>query len=724
VNHRRIAALLLTSALLGCVHLSGSVPPREAAKGTGHFLAGAARIDITPIPGIAMGGHSLIGRVGRGYWSRLHARAIYLEDATGHGIALVQCDLWSISGGLSDRVAQLLAVEDELLAKLGGRRLGREQIILAASHTHHSPALYSTDPFFSSLAATESGFDAQLFEFFAHRIAWAIADAVAAARPARVYEAQQAVQLAFRNRSMPAFRRNPEALEILQENADLPLCDAHPEYPDTEACRGVDPRVVALRVEAESGSLIAAMLFFAAHPTLISHLSTLYGADLSGAVAIQLERRMAATLAGEREPIVAVFNGAEGDVSGVWTNQSRTDVLRVAEAIIGDLWPKLSEPSAATWRRVDGPIAFQFERAALRGQRVEDPDLGAGRTAWIPMPGRASAAGAEDGRSGTAPFFFREGKRGVDLGAHGTKIGTLDLLTLFGVTIPPFWFTRLMTLTLPPPTRVGIGVYRLGPLRFAALPGEFTTVLGRRIARDITPPEGNRADVLLIGLAHNYAYYFTTPEEYDLQHYEGSSTIYGRWSGPYLRHRLTQLGQAAEHDCTEARPHEFRYRTGRRRHSDTRHIDLAPDRLDAGTLFVEDWAPGDAAAAPRARHCWRDAVPQLGTRSASRCGATRGGWECATPRVAIEVRTSQGWQPYARDGIPENDGGLTFLTLASGDERASAEATCWCSYWLAPEGADPSVAYRFSVDTLIGEVEVSEAFELDHSPPPNVSCGL
>lgn len=724
MNHRRSGALLLASTLLGCVHLSGTVPPRADTSGTGRFLAGAARVDITPIPGIAMGGHSLIGRVGRGYWSRLHARAFYLEDADGRGFALVQCDLWSISGGLSDRVAELLATESELLAKLGGRRLGREQVVLAASHTHHSPALYSTDVFFATLAATESGFDVRLFEFLAQRIAWAVADAVAAARPARVYQTQEAARMAFRNRSMPAFRRNPEAREILDANADLPLCEVQPDYPDPEACRGVDPRVVALRVEAESGDPIGAMLFYAAHPTLISHFSTVYGADLNGAIALTLERRMAAAREVERPPVVAVFNGAEGDVSGVWTHQSRADVLRVAESIVGELWPKLAQPPEVDWRRVDGPIGFQFDRVPLRGQRVGDPDVGSGRTAWIPMTGRASVAGAEDGRSEANRFLFHEGKRGVDFGAHGTKIGTGNFVNLFGVAIPPFYLTQLFFLTLPPPTHAGIGVYRLGPLRFAALPGEFTTVLGRRIARGVTPWNGRREDVLLVGLAHDYVYYFTTPEEYDLQHYEGSSTIYGRWSGEYMRYRLTQLGRAVEREPSEARAHGFHHRTGWRTRSDVRDLELAPDRLDSGTLFVEGWAPGDADVSPRPRHCWRDAVPQLGARSASACAQKRGGWECATPRVAIEVQTREGWQTYRRDGIPEDDAGLSFLTLASGDKGGATEATCWCSYWLAPEGADPSAAYRFSVKTLAGSVATSPAFALGDAPPPDAgACG-
>jgi neutral ceramidase len=716
VSRWRLVAALWLAASLGCVHVAGTVPPRGASDGTGSFLAGAARVDITPIPGIAMAGHSRIGRIGRGYWSRLHARAIYLEDAGGRGIALVSCDLWSIAGGLSDRVALLLATQPDLLAKLGARRLGREQIVLAATHTHHSPGLFSTDLFFATLSGRESGFDEALFEFLAQRIAWAIADAAARARPARVYEHQEPVAGVFRNRSLEAFRANPEAQAILASNAALPLCEPHPDYPDVEACRGIDPRVVTLRIEAARGELIAAAVVFAAHPTLVSHHSTVYSADLHGAVALGLERRLAAAAGGARAanggPIVAVFNGAEGDVSGVWTHQTREDVVRDADAIVASVGPRLEGPSAGDWRRVDGDVAFHFDRLNLRGQRVRDPELGSGRTAWIPMPGRASVKGAEDGRSDAWSFLFHEGKRGLAIGPHGSKVGGADLLELFGVSLPPFWFTRLLTLVLPPPARVGVGVYRLGPLRLAALPGEFTTVAGRRIAAALAPPGGSREDVVLIGLAHDYAYYFTTPEEYDLQHYEGSSTLYGRWSATHVQHRLSRLAARPGAGASEAAAYAFDHRTGPRRESDTRRLAQPPARLDEGTAPLTGVeATGDAAK--RLPHaCWRDAVPRLGLRGASRCAAAHGGWECATPRVSIEVETASGWRPHLHRGVPEDDGGLSFLTLAGRAERKSTEATCWCSYWLPPDATDRSARFRFEVETLRGDVLHSEAFDL------------
>jgi neutral ceramidase len=713
VKRRGIAALLLALALQGCLHVAGTVPPRSPAQATGRFLGGAARVDITPIPGIAMGGHSTIGRISRGVWTRLHARALYLEDAAGRGLVLVGCDLWSIPGGLSDRVAQLLATKAELLAMLGGRSLGREQLVLAATHTHHSPGLYSTDLFFASLAAKQGGFDPELFEFLAQRIAWVIAEAVQGARPAHVYENQVRVARAFRNRSMPAFRANSEAQAIIDANHDLPRCERSDEYPDADACQGIDPRVVTLRIESTEGDLIGLFVQFAAHPTLINHISTVYSADLHGAVALEIERRLAArSESPAAPPPVAVFNGAEGDVSGIWTRQTRADVLRVADIVVDEVWSKLVSSSPADWRRVDGDIGFQVEKASLRGQVVRHPSVGKGRTAWIPMPGRASAAGAEDGRSGIAPRLFHEGKQGVDLGAHGAKIGTLDFLNLFGVTIPPFWLTRAMTLVIPPPSRVAIGLYRLGPLRLVALPGEFTTTLGRRIAQEVALADAPREDVLILGLAQDYAYYFTTPEEYDLQHYEGSSTLYGRWSGAHLQSRFAELARKLAVGNTAAASHAFDHRTGGRYESDPRRLVQPPMELDEGTEAVagaNDWP----------QHCWNDDVPTLAGRSAGACALTQGGWECATPRVGIEVEAPSGWQPYRRDRAVEDDRGKNLLTLAgsAADSGAagvsSSDATiAWCSYWLVSKDTPPA-RYRFAVQTVEGRLEHSPGFELD-----------
>lgn len=39
---------------------------------------------------------------------------------------------------------------------------------------------------------------------------------------------------------------------------------------------------------------------------------------------------------------------------------------------------------------------------------------------------------------------------------------------------------------------------------------------------------GEDAYVVIAGPANTYAHYVTTPEEYDVQRYEGASTLFGR----------------------------------------------------------------------------------------------------------------------------------------------------------------------------------------------------
>lgn len=60
-----------------------------------------------------------------------------------------------------------------------------------------------------------------------------------------------------------------------------------------------------------------------------------------------------------------------------------------------------------------------------------------------------------------------------------------------------------------------------------ALPGEFTTMSGRRVRKTIRAGQTSNINVILAGLSNIYTSYVTTPEEYQLQRYEAASTIYG-----------------------------------------------------------------------------------------------------------------------------------------------------------------------------------------------------
>ena len=321
---------LVVVTVSGCATIAGQLPVPQPHRPSGAFRAGVARVDITPAPGVPMGGHSKAGRIARGYWTRLFARAFVLEDAAGNTVALVSCDLWSVPAGLVDRVAEILLTRAET------HHIDRDQLVLAATHTHHSPGNFSTSAFYNVWASASMGFDARLFEFLAQPIAQAIVNAAAARRPATVSHVASPLNGVTRNRSLAAFLLNAERAEVDE---------------------GVDPRATALwiREAAAPGRVLGVAAFVAMHPTLLGRATPVYSADIFGVAANYAER----TLHGQSpEAVVGLFNGAEGDVSVVSRHRDRGAALRLGErlgqAIVAN--PARFPPSSALLLAI--PVMF------------------------------------------------------------------------------------------------------------------------------------------------------------------------------------------------------------------------------------------------------------------------------------------------------------------------------------------------------------------------------
>ncbi|KAL1682695.1 Neutral/alkaline nonlysosomal ceramidase [Schizophyllum commune] len=86
------------------------------------------------------------------------------------------------------------------------------------------------------------------------------------------------------------------------------------------------------------------------------------------------------------------------------------------------------------------------------------------------------------------------------------------------------------------PHTVDIQMLRVGNFVMLIMPGELTTMAGRRI-REALRSEliasgvlGEDAYVVVAGPANTYAHYVTTREEYGVQRYEGGSTIFGQYT--------------------------------------------------------------------------------------------------------------------------------------------------------------------------------------------------
>lgn len=73
-------------------------------------------------------------------------------------------------------------------------------------------------------------------------------------------------------------------------------------------------------------------------------------------------------------------------------------------------------------------------------------------------------------------------------------------------------------------------LFVIGSLVLVAVSGEFTTMAGRRLKSDMkltAQSAGFNFDVVIAGLSNMYTSYIATPEEYQVQRYEGASTLYG-----------------------------------------------------------------------------------------------------------------------------------------------------------------------------------------------------
>jgi neutral ceramidase len=172
-----------------------------------------------------------------------------------------------------------------------------------------------------------------------------------------------------------------------------------------------------------------------------------------------------------------------------------------------------------------------------------------------PQVGAGAAAGSEGSQSnlkdwkvlGLFPLYAKEGA--VDKVSGGCQAPKRELP----------WILRLGLGDLHLPTQSQLMVVQIGDLVAAAVPVEMTTEVGFRIRAAMlrTSSERNlgaRATVV-VGLANGYMQYVATREEYQAQHYEGGSTLYGPGFAEYLQDEIVELtAQLSDRDYARVEP--------------------------------------------------------------------------------------------------------------------------------------------------------------------------
>src|SRR5215831_9060452 len=267
---RRRCTALVALLLLALVSLSPAA--------TDHRIrAGFASVDLTPSPGLEMGGFGMnLERKGEAVHDLLLARAVVLES-NGRKMAIVGCDLGGLRAGI---VAKARALIHDAIG------IEPSRVMVAATHTHSAPVVAQ----WIGVGKEDSDYLSTL----PGRIAQAVITAGSRLEAGELAYGEAAVQAVARNR----------------------------EYPDGP----LDPKVRTLKFTREDGKLAGFVANYSVHPVVMAEKTRLYTGDLAGVATDKVARAFPGS--------VGIFvQGSCGDINPIYAHMPQAESLEKLELL-------------------------------------------------------------------------------------------------------------------------------------------------------------------------------------------------------------------------------------------------------------------------------------------------------------------------------------------------------------------------------------------------------
>ena len=639
--------------------------------------AGAVCIDITPPPGMPMGGYSILANKGKGFRTRLKARVVYLNDGKGHSIALVQTDLTSASLLLHHKVA-------ETVSEKTGLRPG--DIAITASHSHSAPANFFENDFYNKHMTCGQWLEVSFLEFAAQRISQGILDAYGSRRAAKIATGSRDIYGYNRNRSLDSY--------VLNKNVgDIRMDDPEAVY------KAVNPALCMVRIDVQDNDgrykPLAAFSSFSVHATALTPPVEVYNADLFAYAQKDLEWTIQRKYKTPWAVVHALTNGTQGDMAPAVSNLGNNifsfspvnwkearklgqGIGREAISLFDELGDKLT---------ADISLGSSVRELNIREHNVaENIKLCKDAVVGNPLVGGANEPAGpwiwaipflKGGNVMSRRWFFKDG-------CQGNK---RHLLFSF--------FQPLIEPKDSFPNTVMFQLIRVNDTVILPVPFEVTAESGRRIVARVKREFVEAGDdsiqhVWVAGNSNGYFGYTTTPEEYSRQNYEGGHTLYGRYSTPYLTAQLGLLARdfKASGEVQELKP-EWKYEikvntfypevqvsTGQRQAL------AQPQAVKAEKYYEEDYVV----------FYWQDVGP--------------GEIDFHEPLSRVEVKIDEHWVPMLENAEPIDDDGydMEVRYLKKLDEGMGKYEVRW--YNPVPGGE-----YRFVIEPRCKQAAlVSRAF--------------
>lgn len=529
------------------------------------YLLGVGKADITgPVVELNLMGYANSSQVGTGLRQRLYSRAFIVGDPNDLSQRFIYMVLDTHSGDTAIRYGIL-----EGLANMGSdySMYTQKNVAVTGTHSHSGPGAWLN---YLLPQITSLGFDKQSYQAIVDGALLSIKRAHDSTTLGRVSAGTTSIQNANINRSLYAYLANPQT--------------ERDQYSDN-----VDKTMTLLKFTRDSdGKDIGILTWFAVHGTSLYGNQTIVAADNKGVAAYLFEQEMK-TNSNAAEGFVAGFSQANvGDTSpnvlGAWCEDGSNTECKLEDSTCGGRnqpchgrGPYFGLNDGGTKssyeigkRQYAGALNIYNSMAnsstPISGNTIRSfhtfvdfssftftlPNGSIASTCPAAM-GYSFAAGTSDG---PGAFDFKQNDSGSPNNPLWSVVGNLAhvpsakqvacqapkpiLLDVGESHVPYDWA----------PNIVDIQAFRVGQLFIVVSPGEATTMSGRRwreavynAAISSSLVSSTSSPIVVLGApANSYTHYITTEEEYDIQRYEGASTLYGpNTLNAYINATLTYL---------------------------------------------------------------------------------------------------------------------------------------------------------------------------------------
>uniref|UniRef100_A0A673IRX6 Neutral ceramidase n=1 Tax=Sinocyclocheilus rhinocerous TaxID=307959 RepID=A0A673IRX6_9TELE len=513
---------------------SPSVDPPENP-----YLIGVGRADCTgPVADLPMMGYANTEQTVRGIHTRLFSRAFIMDDGSKR-VVFITADIGMVSQRLRLEVLQ------ELKAKYGDL-YRQDNVVMSGTHTHAGVGGYFQ---YTLFMITSKGYIKPSIQAIVSGIVKSIDLAHRNLRPGRIFINKGQLVDSNLNRSPHSYMNNPEE----ERNRFVCLLMSFiikGIYFVFMLCKSMGHKTIWLPTFFK----ISSFVFHRRQGPFVAGFSSSNLGDSSpnilGPVCVNTGEKCdylnsSCPIGGKKECLA--FGPGE-------------DMFESTRMIGENMYKKAKELYSSAKQELHGPVYGAHQWVNMTDESVPFNSTHTGRTCK-PALGHSFAAGTTDGGG---EFNFMQGDTNGDPFWDGIRDAVLgppsNETTACHRPKPILFSTGEMDSPLPwHPAIVDVQIITIGSLAIVAVPGEFTTMSGRRIReavkKELEVKESfANAEVVVAGLCNIYTHYITTYEEYQIQRYEGASTIFGPHTLLAYIQRYRGLAKAIAHETIRELP--------------------------------------------------------------------------------------------------------------------------------------------------------------------------